>query len=195
MSHSSVLDSRPPLVLADFFANTRLRNALLVVGGAALTGLAAQIAFPVPGSPVPVTGQTFAALVVGSSLGMRRGVVSMLLYLGAGMVGVPWFAEGSSGFAMPTLGYIIGFVVAAAVVGALATRGADRSPIKMAGAMLAGNLAIYAVALPYLAFSLHIGLSDAFDLGMRNYLFGDLLKVALAAGCLPAVWQLIQRKH
>jgi Uncharacterized conserved protein len=87
------------------------------------------------------------------------------------------------------------FVVAAAVVGALATRGADRSPIKMAGAMLAGNLAIYAVALPYLAFSLHIGLSDAFDLGMRNYLFGDLLKVALAAGCLPAVWQLIQRKH
>jgi len=195
MAHSPALESRPTLVLADLFADTRLRSALLVAGGAALTGLAAQVAFPVPGSPVPVTGQTFAALVVGSSLGMRRGVLSMLLYLAAGMVGVPWFAEGSSGAGMPTLGYIIGFVVAAAAVGALARRGADRSPLTMAGAMLVGSLLIYAVALPYLAFSLHIGLSQAFDIGMRDYLLGDVLKVAIAAGCMPAIWQLIQRKH
>lgn len=195
MSQSSVLSTRQPLVLADLVAGTRARSALLIVGGAALTGIAAQIAFPVPGSPVPVTGQTFAALVVGAGLGMRRGIASMLLYLVAGMVGMPWFAEGTSGFSMPTLGYVIGFVVAAALVGHLASRGADRSPLKTAGAMLLGNLVIYAIALPYLAASLHVGLSEAFDLGMRNYMFGDLVKVALAAACLPAVWQLVQRKH
>lgn len=103
MSHSSVLSSRPPLVLADLVAGSRVRNALLVIGGAALTGVAAQLAFPVPGSPVPVTAQTFAALVVGAGLGMRRGPASMLLYLVAGMVGTPWFADGTSGFSMPTL--------------------------------------------------------------------------------------------
>lgn len=195
MSHSSVLNTRRPLVLADLIAGTRVRDALLVIGGAGLTGIAAQIALPVPGSPVPVTGQTFAALAVGAGLGMRRGIASMMLYLAAGVVGIPWFADGSSGFSMPSFGYVIGFVVAAGLVGHLASRGFDRSPLKMAGAMILGNLVIYAIGLPYLAASLHVGLGTAFDLGMRNYILGDLLKVALASACLPAIWRLVGHRR
>ena len=104
-------------VLADLLprAATRLgaqaRDLALVVGGAALTGLAAQLSVPVPGSPVPVTGQTFAALLVGTALGARRGAASLTLYLLAGAAGLPWFAAGSSGWTMPSLGYVIGFVL------------------------------------------------------------------------------------
>ncbi|OSC59933.1 biotin transporter BioY, partial [Streptomyces sp. BF-3] len=94
----------------------------LVLGGAALTGIAAQIAVPVPGSPVPVTGQTFAALLIGTALGARRGFLSLALYALVGMAGMPWFAEASSGWSMPSLGYVLGMLLAATVVGALARR-------------------------------------------------------------------------
>lgn len=106
------------------------------MGGAALTGIAAQIAVPVPGSPVPVSGQTFAALLVGTALGARRGFLSLALYAVVGMAGVPWFAQASSGYAMPSFGYILGMLLAATVVGALARRGADRSALRTAGTMV-----------------------------------------------------------
>ena len=122
------LHQRRPLVLADLIPGTLVRDILLVVGGAALTGVLAQIAIPVAGSPVPITGQTFGALTVGAVLGWQRGGLSMLLYLVAGMAGVNWFADRTSGFDIPSLGYIIGFVFAAALVGALASRGWDRTP-------------------------------------------------------------------
>lgn len=119
------------LVLADLIPRskgTRLREAALVLGGAGLTGLAAQISVPVHGSPVPVTGQTFGVLLVGAALGARRGAASMALYLVAGFVGVPWFAGGTAGsIHLSTLGYLVGFILAGALVGALAERGADRS--------------------------------------------------------------------
>ncbi|GAA2257493.1 MULTISPECIES: biotin transporter BioY [Kitasatospora] len=190
----------PATVLADHLpgAATRLggqaRELALVVGGAALTGLAAQFSVPVPGSPVPVTGQTFAALLVGTALGARRGAASLALYLLAGMAGMPWFAEGSSGFAMPSLGYAIGFVLAAALTGAFARRGADRSAPRTAMAMVLGNLAIYAVGVPYLAASLHVSLAKAADLGLYPYLIGDALKVLLAMGALPLTWKLLRRR-
>ncbi|MBP0454699.1 MULTISPECIES: biotin transporter BioY [unclassified Kitasatospora] len=187
-------------VLADLLpaASTRLgaqaRDLALVAGGAALTGLAAQLSVNVPGSPVPVTGQTFAALLVGTALGARRGVASLGLYLLAGMAGLPWFAEGTSGWSMPSLGYVLGFVVAAALTGALARRGADRSPVNTAVTMVLGSLAIYAVGVPYLAFSLDVPLARAAELGLYPYLVGDALKAALAAGALPLAWRLLGRR-
>ena len=103
------------------------------------TGLFAQIAIPVAGSPVPVTGQTFAALTVGAALGWQRGAASLALYMVAGMAGVPWYADGGSGFDFPSFGYVIGFVFAAALVGALASRGGDRTPLPTIGTMVLGN--------------------------------------------------------
>ncbi|MHA6759948.1 biotin transporter BioY [Streptacidiphilus sp. PAMC 29251] len=190
--------ARPGAVLADLLpASTRarghLRDLALVAGGAAFTGIAAQWAVSVPGSPVPVTGQTLAALLVGTALGTRRGVASLALYLLAGLAGLPWFAAGSSG-AGATFGYVIGFVLAGALVGELARRGADRSPLRTAVAMVLGNLAIYAVGVPYLAVSLHVGLGKAASLGLYPYLLGDGLKIVLAMGLLPAAWKLAGRR-
>ncbi|MCG6493627.1 biotin transporter BioY [Kitasatospora sp. A2-31] len=187
-------------VLADLLpaASSRFgaqaRDLALVAGGAALTGLAAQFSVTVPGSPVPVTGQTFAALLVGTALGTRRGVASLGLYLLAGMAGLPWFAEGTSGWSMPSLGYVLGFVLAAALTGALARRGADRSPVRTAAAMVIGSLAIYAVGVPYLAFALDVPLARAAELGLYPYLVGDALKAVLAAGALPLAWKLLGRR-
>jgi len=189
------LHQRRPLVLADLVPGAAVRDILLVVGGAALTGILAQIAIPVAGSPVPVTGQTFGALAVGAALGWQRGAAALSLYLVAGMAGVPWYADGGSGFNLPSFGYIIGFVLAAGLVGALANRGWDRTPLVTIATMVLGNLAIYAVGLPYLAWSLEIDLAAAFDIGMRNYLLGDGLKILLAAGCLPAAWRLMDKLH
>ncbi|MGW0117126.1 biotin transporter BioY [Streptomyces sp. NPDC003327] len=185
---------RPGTVLADLLPASRARDIALVVGGAALTGLAAQLSVPVPGSPVPVSGQTFAALLVGTALGARRGFLSLALYAVAGMAGVPWFAEGSSGFAMPTFGYILGMLLAATVVGALARRGADRSVLRTAGAMALGSAIIYAVGVPYLALATGMGFGKAVALGLTPFLVGDALKAALAMGALPTAWKLIGRK-
>ncbi len=194
MSSSAVpLHDHRPLVLADLVPGTVVRDVLLVLGGAVLTGLLAQVAIPVAGSPVPVTGQTFAALTVGAALGWQRGAASLAVYLVAGMVGMPWYAGGASGADIPSLGYVIGFVLAAALVGLLAGRGWDRSPLATVGAMLLGNAIVYAIGLPYLASSLGIDLGAAFDIGMKNYLIGDALKILLAAGLLPVVWRLSDR--
>lgn len=182
------VSGRRPLVLADVVPGTLVRDVLLVLGGAAFVGLFAQISIPVAGSPVPVTGQTFAALTVGTALGLHRGAASLLLYTVAGALGLPWFAGHTAGFSA-SFGYIIGFVLAAALVGALASRGGDRSPLRTLGTMLLGNAVIYAVGVPYLALDLHIGLGGAWDIGMRNYLLGDGLKMLLAAGCLPLAWR------
>ena len=189
------LHQRRPLVLADLVPGARVRDVLLVLGGAGLTGLLAQIAIPVAGSPVPVTGQTFAALTVGAALGWQRGIASLALYMLAGMAGMPWYAAGGSGFHFPSFGYVIGFVFAAGIVGALASRGGDRSPIRTVGTMLVGNAVVYLFGLAYLMLDLHIGLSTAWDIGMKNYLLGDGLKILLAAGCLPLVWRGVDALH
>ncbi|ARF72534.1 biotin transporter BioY [Kitasatospora albolonga] len=188
---------RPGAVLADLLPAVRHRyavDAALVLGGAALTGIAAQIAVPVPGSPVPVTGQTFAALLIGTSLGARRGFLSLAVYAVVGMAGMPWFAEGTSGYAMPSLGYILGMLLAATVVGALARRGGDRSVLRTAGTMVIGSAIIYAVGVPYLALATGMSLSAAVAAGLVPFLIGDALKAALAMGALPAAWKLLGRR-
>lgn len=186
--------SRPGAVLADLLPASRARDIALVIGGAALTGIAAQIALPIPGSPVPVSGQTFAALLVGTALGARRGLLSLMLYALAGMAGMPWFAEGESGWGMPSFGYILGMLLAATVVGALARRGADRSVLRMAGTMALGSVIIYAVGVPYLALATGMTLSQAIAAGLTPFLIGDALKAALAMGALPTAWKLIGRR-
>ncbi|MFG2191643.1 biotin transporter BioY [Streptomyces sp. NPDC048639] len=187
--------SRTGTVLADLLPATtatraRVRDAALVVGGAALTGLAAQIAVPVPGSPVPVTGQTFAALLAGASLGASRGFLSLALYTLAGMAGMPWFAGGAGS---ASFGYVLGMLLAATVVGALARRGGDRGVLRTAGTMVLGSAIIYAVGVPYLALSAHMSLTEALSAGLVPFLIGDAVKAALAMGALPAAWKLAGR--
>ncbi|MET9056189.1 biotin transporter BioY [Streptomyces antibioticus] len=193
MSTAVATPARTGQVLADLIPASRVRDIALVAGGAALTGLAAQIAVPIPGSPVPVTGQTFAALLVGTTLGTRRGFLSLALYAVAGVAGVPWFAGGTSGAAAVSFGYILGMILASAAVGALARRGADRNVWRMAGTMLIGEAIIYAVGVPYLAYAADMSLSAAVAAGLTPFLIGDAVKAALAMGLLPSAWKLAKR--
>ncbi|EYT81086.1 biotin biosynthesis protein BioY [Streptomyces sp. Tu 6176] len=186
---TAAVPARTGQVLADLLPASRVRDAALVLGGAALTGIAAQIAVPVPGSPVPVTGQTFAALLVGTALGARRGLLSLMLYAVAGVAGMPWFAEGGSGAGAPSFGYVLGMLLASAAVGALARRGADRNMWRMAGTMLLGEAVIYAVGVPYLALATGMSAAAAVAAGLTPFLIGDLLKAALAMGALPTAWK------
>lgn len=189
----AVYQRRQPRVLADLLPGAVARDAVLVLAAAGLTGLAAQVSIPLPGTPVPVTGQTFAVLLTGAALGWRREIAAMVLYLLAGMVGMPWFAGGASGIGAPSLGYVLGFVLAGAVVGALAGRGGDRSPGRTVLTMVLGTVLIYAVGVPYLMADLHLSLSAAWAAGVRPFLLGDGLKVLLAAGLLPGAWGLVRR--
>ncbi|MEV0776930.1 biotin transporter BioY [Streptomyces sp. NPDC050433] len=189
--------TRTGAVLADLLPAARNRYAVdtaLVLGGAALTGIAAQLAVPVPGSPVPVTGQTFAALLVGTALGARRGFLALAVYTLVGMAGMPWFSEGSSGPGGASFGYVLGMLLAATVVGSLARRGGDRSVLRTAGTMVLGSAIIYAVGVPYLAVAAHLSPSAAVAAGLTPFLIGDALKAALAMGLLPACWKLISRQ-
>jgi len=178
-----------PRVLADVVPASWARNVVLVAGGAAFVGLSAQIAIPLPFTPVPLTLQTFAVLLAASALGSVRGVLSMLVYAIAGIVGVPWFAEGSSGFSAPSFGYILGFIAAAFIVGRIAEGGATRTAARTAGLMIVGSLVIYAVGVTWLKFAIDADWSTAIALGLTPFLIGDAIKIAAAAGLLPLTWR------
>jgi len=170
------------------------RDALLVLGGSILIALMAQVAIPLPFSPVPVTGQTFAVLLVGAVLSSRRGALSLLAYLAEGAVGLPVFAGGGSGLPWllgPTGGYLVGFVAAAWMVGSLCERGWDRQVRTAALAMLAGNGVIYLFGVPWLAH--FVGVERVLALGLWPFVPGDLVKLALAALALPSAWRLVGR--
>jgi biotin transport system substrate-specific component len=177
-----------PRVLADLVPGGLLRDVVLIGGAAALTGIAAQVAIPL--WPVPITLQTLTVLLAGAALGPMRGGAAMLLYLGAGMAGVPWFSDQTSGWGFPSFGYVIGFVLAAVLVGAMARRGADRTVGGTVATMILGNLVIYAIGVPYLALAIGVDLAEAVALGALPFLVGDGLKILLAAGLLPAAWRL-----
>lgn len=181
-------------VLADLVPGGLLRDLALVVGSAAFVGVSAQVAIPLPFTPVPLSLQTFAVLLSAAAIGPARAATGMLLYLGAGMAGVPWFSQQTSGWGFPSFGYVIGFVLAAVLVGVLARRGADRSIPGTAGTMIAGNLVIYAVGVPYLAVAIGVDLPRAIGLGVLPFLAGDLLKIVLAAGLLPAAWRIARSR-
>ena len=168
-------------------------TAALVIGFALLTAAAAQVRVPLPFTPVPVTGQTFAVLLAGAALGSRAGAASQGLYVLLGLGGLPFFSGGNGGWDYatgPTLGYLVGFVVAAAVVGSLAERQQDRTIATALPAFLAGTVMIYLFGVAWLMASLPTDLTDALVKGMVPFVVGDLLKVALAGTLLPAAWKL-----
>jgi biotin transport system substrate-specific component len=180
-----------PLVLADLVAGTWVRDVLLVLAGTGLVALSALVQVPLPGTPVPLTLQTFAVLLTGAALGWQRAVPSMVLYAVAGAAGVPWFADGTSGWAFASFGYILGFILAAGVVGRLAAARGDRTVIRTFLTMLLGTLSIYALGVPVLMAMTGLDLSAALLAGVVPFLIGDTIKVLLAAGLLPMTWKLV----
>ena len=184
-----------PRVLADSIARSRVVDVSLVLAGALFIGLAAQVSIHLGSNPVPITGQTFAVLLVAAGAGLWRGVASTLVYAALGLVGVPWFADGAAGYVSATFGYILGFVAAAAVVGWLAQRGWTRAPWRTAAAMVVGDLTIYAIGVPWLKASLSLSWSTAISLGLTPFLVGDLIKAALAAGLFTGAWALVDRRR
>lgn len=183
---------------ADVFRPATRRRALfydavLVIGGSLLIALSAQIAIPLPFSPVPVTAQTLIVLLTGALLGSKRGVLAVLAYLAEGLAGLPVFSAGRAGLAHllgPTGGYLVGFAAAAYLTGYLAERGWDRRPLTAALAMLAGNVALYLPGLVWLA--AFVGPAKAPALGLYPFIVGDLLKLTLATAFLPAGWRLLK---
>ena len=168
--------------------------AALVCGGAALMAAAAQISVSLPFTPVPITGQTFAVLLVGAGLGSVRGSASALVYLALGAVDTPVFAHGASGVGVITGasgGYLVSFPIAAALAGRLAERGWDRGFGSAIGAMLSGSVVIYGIGVPWLALSLHTSFRHALELGLYPFVPGDTVKLYLAAAALPVAWRLV----
>ena len=173
-----------------------LTDVLLVLAGTGLVAGAAQISIKLPFTPVPITGQTFAVVVVGASLGMVRGTASLLLYMWLGVAGAPIYAHHDSGWSVITSasgGYIVGFVVAAAVTGWLAERNWDRHLSSAIAAMLTGNVIIYLVGLPWLAVVLNTNLEKTLEYGLYPFVPGDVFKLYLAAVTLPTAWRLVER--
>jgi biotin transport system substrate-specific component len=179
--------------LGDVIPGGLALNVALVLGGTGVVALSALVAIPLPFTPVPLTLQTFAVLLVGAALGSKRGLLSMALYAIVGMAGVPWFADQRSGWAFASFGYVIGFLLAAYLVGRLAERGADRTLPKSIGLMVLGNLAIYAVGVPGLMLFTGMPLLKALTLGVVPFLIGDAIKIIVAAGLLPAAWKALSR--
>ena len=218
------------ITLADFLVpvqlserlGTRLRHIVLIVLGALLISVCAQLTIVQEGqtipliadfriqlasSPVPITGQTFAVLLVGGSLGLRRGVSSVGLYLLLGLL-LPVYAGGASGVDTyisrdaltgafvygPTAGYLVGFLAAAAVTGRLAELGWDRKLLGAIAAMFLGNVMIYAFGVPWLAFALDVNLATAVAFGLTPFIVADTIKLLLAAGVFRGSWWLIGRR-
>lgn len=176
-----------------FPERTWITRALLILAGSAFVALAAQIRVDLPFTPVPITGQTLAVLLVGGLLGSRLGAAALLTYLAQGAAGLPVFAGGTGGLAVltgPSGGYLVGFVAAAFVTGWLIERGVDRTPWVMA-AMLAGNAVVYAVGLPWLAY--FVGADVVLTAGLWPFVPGDLVKLIIAALTLPSGWALVER--
>ena len=191
-----------PTTLLDFFPRSRVRDLLAVSSFALLTALAAQVTIPLGFTPVPITGQTFSVLLAGGVLGARLGASSQLLYIFLGAMGLPFYAEAQGGWAAATgstAGYLVGFVVAAFMVGLMAERGQDRNLVTSLPAFLAGSIIVYSLGALWLAYRLNIPLSakagepSAIAYGVAPFLVGDLLKVVAAGVLLPTVWRFSER--
>lgn len=175
---------------------SRTRAFMLVIGGALLTAAAAHVSVRLSWTPVPITGQTLAVLLVGGALGWRRGSASIALYVALGAAGLPFYAEAADGsrggwtiVTGPTAGYLVGFVAAAALIGWLAERGQDRRLDTNIPAMLAGTAVIYLCGVGWLAHSLGIDVTKAMELGFTPFVLGDLIKLLFAGSVLPLMWR------
>jgi biotin transport system substrate-specific component len=182
-------------VLADTLPGARVRDAVLVVGGALLTALFAQISIDVPPSPVPITGQTLAVGLVGATLGARRGASSLALYALMGLL-LPVYADGESGWDViwgASGGYIVGFIVAAGVIGWLAEHGADRHVALAFLAFVAGQLVIFAFGLAGLKIAIGETWGWTIHNGFSIFIVGGLVKAAIGAVALPSAWRIVRR--
>jgi biotin transport system substrate-specific component len=171
-----------------------IREIVLVVTGSILIAFAAQFYFPLPFSPVPITGQTFAVLLLAALYGHNRGGLTILTYLILGIAGRPVFASGTFGIATiigPTGGYLVGFLPAAYIVGFLSKRGWDRKVWTTATSMIIGNVVIYLVGTTWL--SRFVGWDNVLQTGLIPFLIGDGAKIVLATLLLPTGWKLINR--
>ncbi len=173
-----------------------LTDVLLVLAGTGLVAASAQVSIPLPFTPVPITGQTFAVVLVGAALGPVLGFASLFLYLALGIAGAPIYADGTEGWDTlmgPTGGYLIGFVLAAAVTGLLAEKKWDRKFPSSLAAMLTGNVLIYVPGLIWLAAELDTGLEATLEAGLYPFVIGDLIKLYLAGALLPLAWRGVKR--
>lgn len=169
-------------------------SILLVVAAAALTALAAQWRIHLPFTPVPITGQTFAVLLTGAGLGWKLGASGQLLYLAVGAAGAPVFSDASGGFDViigATGGYLIGFVLAAGVVGWMAEHRQDRTFATMFTAFILGSAVIYVCGVTGLMISADMSVVAAVEAGVVPFLLGDLLKAAAAGILLPGAWKML----
>lgn len=185
--------------------SSRVRHLVLIVAGALLIALTANFRINLPDNPVPITGQTFSVLLVGGALGLRRGFLATALYLGMGFF-LPVYANGRSGIEViarldgghlvlgATGGYLVGFLLAAAVVGRLAEMGWDRTVLGAVAAMVAGNVVIYVVALPWLAAATGYSATETVVKGLEPFLLGDVLKLLLAGALFPIAWWIVGRR-
>lgn len=171
-----------------------LRDLFIIVLGSLFVAALAQVEIPLPFTPVPITGQTFGVLLVGAALGSKRGAASLGLYLAEGMIGLPFFAGGAHGLGVvigATGGYLLGFIVAAYLVGQLAERGLERSARTSFLPFLVGTAIIYACGVTWLAIVLE-SFSKALEFGLLPFLIGDIIKLIAAAIILPAAWKLVK---
>ncbi|WP_234555188.1 biotin transporter BioY [Thermus caliditerrae] len=192
-----------PLVKSIWPERTLARDLALALAGSLLVALAARISIPLPFTPVPLTGQTLAVLLVGAALGSRLGFLALLAYLAEGALGLPVFAGGTGGLAKilgPTGGFLLAFPLAAGLVGLLVERfGLDRSFLGTLAAMLAGNALLYLVGLPWLAAWLmgagkFGGTGTLLAMGLLPFIPGDVVKAVAAALLLPRAWRLLGRR-
>ena len=174
-----------------------VRSLALVVAFSLLTALAAQVVIPLPWTPVPITGQTFAVLLTGALLGSRLGALAMIAYLIEGASGLPFFRSGQGGLHYllfsPTAGYLFSYPLAAFLTGLLAERGWDRSYLKAAAAMALGSCLILLCGWSWLALGYAPSPLAAWQLGVLPFLAGDVVKIALAAAVLPTGWAILRR--
>jgi len=198
-------DQERGLTIGDFLVpirvsdrmHTRVRHIALVAIGVLLIALGAKVSILLPDNPVPITGQTFGVLVAGGALGFRRGIAAAAIYVLLGVVGLPFFAFGDAGIQViwgARGGYLIGFIVAAAIVGRLAELGWDRNILGAVGAMLIANAAIYLIAVPWLAVTAGYGPEEAIAKGFLAFVVGDAIKLALAAAAFPVAWWFVGRR-
>lgn len=195
-THTATAPSFVPVpVLADRIPGARVRDAALVVGGAATLAALSQVAVPLWFTPIPLSLGTFAALLVGATLGPARAFGAVALFLVAGVAGAPVFADAGSGWAFASFGYALGYLPAAVLVGHLARKRADRGVISMIGTAMLASAVIYAIGLPWLMGTLGVGLTEGLALGVLPFLLGDAIKAAAAALLLPATWRLVGERR
>jgi biotin transport system substrate-specific component len=194
---SAISIPQPRRVLADLVSRSALAEIALIVGGAALVGALAQISIHLSFTPVPITGQTLGVMLVGTALGWRRAFAATGLYVGAGLLGLPWFADHASGYVGANFGYLIGFIVAGAALGWVASRGADRNIAWAFIAMAVGDAIVFLIGVTWLKYDLHVSVATAIAYGLTPFVWGELIKAGVAGVALPSSWRLVDRatKH